>query len=486
MRTILSWVCNVVSITCLFGSTAFQAHGADPISHTNGKDQSARRPQVVGHRGLLKHGPENTLVNFRACLELKLGIELDVRRCKDGQLVVIHDDTLDRTTNGKGKVADFTLAELKKLDAGSWFDPAFRSERIPMLAEVFTLLAQHPETPVLVAIDLKEADTEADVVQLAKKLRVLDRLVFIGRSIINADVRRQLLNADATARVARLAESAEGMAQAVQAADCNWLYVRHLPGKEEVGRVHAAGKRLFLSGPKVAGLEPETWKQAAELGIDAILTDHPLELAGRLRGEGVAAPDPKIDPVITELDKVCRERTIFMIGPEKGKRLAELVRTKKPKLVVECGTAIGYSGLWIARELKTLGTGKLITIEIDEKRAKEAEANFKRAGVGDIVTVKIGDASKVLREIVGPVDFLFVDCNFENYLPCFVAAEDKLADGALLVADNAGIGASGMADYLKLVRSRYNSSIEWFDMDLPWGKRDAMEITVFRGGKRDR
>src|SRR5262249_48598562 len=84
---------------------------------TNGKDRRPRRPLVVGHRGLLKHAPENTLCNMRACLELRIGIELDVRRSKDGQLIVLHDDTLDRTTNGKGKACDFTLVELKKLDA---------------------------------------------------------------------------------------------------------------------------------------------------------------------------------------------------------------------------------------------------------------------------------------------------------------------------------------------------------------------------------
>jgi predicted O-methyltransferase YrrM len=81
------------------------------------------------------------------------------------------------------------------------------------------------------------------------------------------------------------------------------------------------------------------------------------------------APDQKVQAVIDEVDKICRQQTVYMIGPEKAKRLAELVRQKKPGLVVECGTAIGYSGLWIARELKAAGTGKLITIEIDQDHA---------------------------------------------------------------------------------------------------------------------
>ena len=188
--------------------------------------------------------------------------------------------------------------------------------------------------------------------------------------------------------------------------------------------------------------------------------------------------DRRVQPVIDEIDKLCREQTVYMIGPEKAKRLAELVRQKKPKLVVECGTAIGYSGLWIARELKASGQGKLITIEIDEDRVKQARANFEKAGLADVVEVRVGDARELVGKIKDPVDFLFIDCNYSNYHPCFQGAEKQLAPGAVVVADNVGIGASGMKDYLDHVRSKYRSNTEWFDIDLPWGKRDAMEITI--------
>jgi predicted O-methyltransferase YrrM len=190
--------------------------------------------------------------------------------------------------------------------------------------------------------------------------------------------------------------------------------------------------------------------------------------------------DGKVEAVIAEVDRECRRRTIYMIGPEKARRLAELVRQKRPGRIVECGTAIGYSGLWIARELKELGKGKLITIEIDPNRAREAAENFRRAGLTEYVEVRVGDATELVKSVEGPVDFLFLDCNFANYDPCFVGIEDKLADGAPLVADNVGVGARGTADYIRRVRSRFNSCIEWFDSDLPWHKRDAMEITTFR------
>src|SRR5687768_4045155 len=101
---------------------------------------AAKAPQVVGHRGLIFDAPENTLAGFAACLELRIGFEVDVRRSKDGPLVCVHDATVDRTTGGKGKVAELTLAELKKLDAGSWLHPSFAGERVPALGEVLALV----------------------------------------------------------------------------------------------------------------------------------------------------------------------------------------------------------------------------------------------------------------------------------------------------------------------------------------------------------
>ena len=187
--------------------------------------------------------------------------------------------------------------------------------------------------------------------------------------------------------------------------------------------------------------------------------------------------DREVKPVIDKVDQQCRERTVYMIGPAKAKRLAVLVREKKPRLVVECGTAIGYSGLWIGRELRALGQGKLITIEIDEARAAEAKQNFDEAGLSEWIEVRVGDARELVKNVEGPVDFLFIDCNFENYDPCFTGIETKLAKDAVVVADNVGIGAASMADYLKRVRSKYRSQTEWFDLDLPWEKRDAIEIT---------
>ncbi|HWQ03501.1 MAG TPA: glycerophosphodiester phosphodiesterase family protein [Candidatus Nitrosotenuis sp.] len=98
---------------------------------------------VVGHRGASGHAPENTLAAFRRAVEMGAGfIETDLHITRDAKLVAIHDATLERTTNGRGAVKDFTLAELQQLDAGSWFHPDFRGERIPSIEEVIAFARQ--------------------------------------------------------------------------------------------------------------------------------------------------------------------------------------------------------------------------------------------------------------------------------------------------------------------------------------------------------
>ncbi len=94
---------------------------------------------VVAHRGSQRRAPENTMASFRAALEDGARIfELDVSETSDLRSVVHHDDTLDRTTNGTGRVSDHTLEEVKRLDAGSWFGPEFAEEKVPTLEEVLS------------------------------------------------------------------------------------------------------------------------------------------------------------------------------------------------------------------------------------------------------------------------------------------------------------------------------------------------------------
>lgn len=246
--------------------------------HTPASAADVAPPAVVAHRGLLLDAPENTLANFNACLNLRIGFEFDVRRGRDGALVCLHDATLDRTTNGRGRCSDFTLAELQRLDAGGWFSSAYRGERIPTVDALFQLIAAH-QVVGLYAVDLKADDIELerDVVKLAVRHGILDRLLFIGRAIDQPDVRRRLRAADAHCRVAALANSRAEFARAIAEPDADWVYLRFVPTPADIAEVRTAGKKSFLAGKTVAGVERANWSEATKAGIDGLLTDHALD-----------------------------------------------------------------------------------------------------------------------------------------------------------------------------------------------------------------
>ncbi|MFI6996335.1 glycerophosphodiester phosphodiesterase [Nocardia sp. NPDC050175] len=114
---------------------------------------------VVAHRGLAAGLPENTLAAFRGAAALGVdGIEIDLRVTADGQVVVMHDDTVDRTTDGHGRVVDLTLAEIKALDAGRYAGPQFGGERVPTYREVLEVL-QGSRMQLL--LDIKDCPLDA-------------------------------------------------------------------------------------------------------------------------------------------------------------------------------------------------------------------------------------------------------------------------------------------------------------------------------------
>ena len=98
---------------------------------------------VFGHRGARAYAPMNTLPSFELALAQGAdGVELDVRLTRDCEMIIMHNETVDETSDGEGRVADFTLAELKALDAGSWFGEAFKGVRVPTLDEVFEAIGR--------------------------------------------------------------------------------------------------------------------------------------------------------------------------------------------------------------------------------------------------------------------------------------------------------------------------------------------------------
>lgn len=143
--------------------------------------QSNQKIYVAAHRGWKAKYPENTLVAFKAALTLDVDqLETDVRVTKDGELVLIHDATVDRTTNGSGKVCDMTLAELKTLDAGG-------GARIPTLIEFMELVKDHPT--ITLDVELKEYPTEGrEALAYSvcdRVLKIIDDYGFTDRCVIN-------------------------------------------------------------------------------------------------------------------------------------------------------------------------------------------------------------------------------------------------------------------------------------------------------------
>src|SRR5512132_864966 len=105
--------------------------------------ESLPQPVLFAHRGASAHAPENTLAAFELALAHQAdAIELDVKLTADGHVVVIHDPTVDRTTGSQGRVKDLSLAQIRALEAGSFFSEKYRGEKIPTLEEVFESLGK--------------------------------------------------------------------------------------------------------------------------------------------------------------------------------------------------------------------------------------------------------------------------------------------------------------------------------------------------------
>lgn len=139
----------------------------------------SNRPIIFAHRGACAHAPENTLAAFELALRHEAdAIELDVKLSADGQVVVIHDQTVDRTTDGQGDVRYMTLAALKELDAGSFFDIAFQGEHIPTLENVFETMGHRTFINVeLTNYASPNDDLPERVVEIVKRLRMEKRVL---------------------------------------------------------------------------------------------------------------------------------------------------------------------------------------------------------------------------------------------------------------------------------------------------------------------
>jgi predicted O-methyltransferase YrrM len=141
---------------------------------------------------------------------------------------------------------------------------------------------------------------------------------------------------------------------------------------------------------------------------------------------------PERSPVMAEMEEVAERDGVPIVHWETGRFLAALCRAMDP-VVLEVGTAIGYSTLHMAEQLVD---GRVITLEMDASRAQQARSFWERAGVADRIELIEGDARSTLEDVPGPIDLLFVDAAKDQYEGYIEAAEPKLSERAVLVVDN--------------------------------------------------
>jgi glycerophosphoryl diester phosphodiesterase len=230
---------------------------------------------VIGHRGALGLAPENTMAGFEAGLRAGADlIELDVHLTADGQVVVIHDGDVSRTTGGQGRVAEMTLAEIQRLDAGSAFATRLAGERVPMLAEVLDWA--RTRIPLVVEIKgdpIPAPGIEERVVKLLRAHAMLDHAAVIS---FHHPVVRRVKEVDERVATgilyqARLADTV-AVARAARADSVRpgWAYVT----------------RALVDEAHAAGLVASTWNANDEaraayliaLGVDSIGSDYPDRL----------------------------------------------------------------------------------------------------------------------------------------------------------------------------------------------------------------
>ncbi len=242
--------------------------------------QAKKLPLVVAHRGGKRWAPENSMAAFKKSVAAGAdGIELDIHRCKSGELVVIHDDTLNRTAGGSGQIKDHTLQELAALDCGSWYDPAFKDERIPLLKDVL----KEVNGKLTINIEIKNCPNNYPEID-AELLKVLADYPYPDKIIISSFdhlVLKKIHDKTSRYKLALLGDCAiyDLPAYARSTGATAWNPEFDCVREDTVKIAHDAG--ITVNTWTVNS--KEGWQKAIDLGVDAIITDDPVGLQNYLK-----------------------------------------------------------------------------------------------------------------------------------------------------------------------------------------------------------
>ncbi|MCC6699328.1 MAG: glycerophosphodiester phosphodiesterase [Candidatus Hydrogenedentes bacterium] len=236
---------------------------------------------ACAHRGDQKNAPENTLPAFRLAVEKGAHqIEFDVQLSKDNALLLMHDATVDRTTDGAGKVSELAFDQLRALDAGSWFRAEFAGTRVPTLREALETIPP----PTLCNVHLK--DTPGVAAAAAKLIVELGRLeqCFLACTIEQAEEAKREAPEIRICNMSRQGGDRNAYVESTLAHHCAFIQLHKQNGlaglREAVARLHAGGVRVNYFGAQ----DEPTIRALAAAGVDYILTDD-LDLCLRILQE---------------------------------------------------------------------------------------------------------------------------------------------------------------------------------------------------------
>jgi glycerophosphoryl diester phosphodiesterase len=243
------------------------------------RSMESYRPLIIGHRGAAGEAPENTLASFGLALEQGAeGIELDVHLSRDGRIVVCHDPSIDRTTNGKGMIFRMTAEEIRQYDAGAWFSEAYRGEKIPLLDEVFDLVPAN----IMINVEVKhsyEGHMETALLEFLRRRNRLDNVVI---SSFDHKCMQRIKRAEPAVKVGLLyAANLSNHTRYAKSLGVE-VYSLHphyqLLDRDDVAEAVEEGLHVY---PYTVNPE-EDYRKMIEFGVTGIITDDPARLAALL------------------------------------------------------------------------------------------------------------------------------------------------------------------------------------------------------------